>query len=191
MPPPKLPLVSSYRQQLRIFAERYIQFLFLDRRKPESRHPCRDKKECSVILEFLDNECDNKQKAEVDMKLEGFGIFVKDMSVMVRFYRDVLGLSIAEYYPTEENPTWVCFLIGNDRFQIGKTYSDQNNKFHPRGVDGSGVQFYIKVDNVDEMYKKIRNKVEIIDDIVDKPWKDREFTFKDLDGYLISFYSKL
>ena len=30
------------------------------------------------------------------MKLEGFGIFVKDMPVMVRFYRDVLGFAIKE-----------------------------------------------------------------------------------------------
>ena len=30
------------------------------------------------------------------MKLDGFGIFVKDMPVMVRFYRDVLGFAIKE-----------------------------------------------------------------------------------------------
>lgn len=30
------------------------------------------------------------------MKLDGFGIFVKDMAVMVRFYRDVLGFDIKE-----------------------------------------------------------------------------------------------
>lgn len=33
------------------------------------------------------------------MKLDGFGIFVNDMAVMVRFYRDVLGFDIKE----EEN----------------------------------------------------------------------------------------
>lgn len=30
------------------------------------------------------------------MKLDGFGIMVKDMAVMVRFYRDVLGFEIKE-----------------------------------------------------------------------------------------------
>ena len=35
------------------------------------------------------------------MKLDGFGIFVEDMAVMVRFYRDVLGFEIEE----DENTT--------------------------------------------------------------------------------------
>ena len=35
------------------------------------------------------------------MKLDGFGVFVEDMAVMVRFYRDVLGFEIKE----EENTT--------------------------------------------------------------------------------------
>ena len=30
------------------------------------------------------------------MRLDGFGIFVDDMAVMVRFYRDVLGFEIKE-----------------------------------------------------------------------------------------------
>ena len=30
------------------------------------------------------------------MRLDGFGIFVDDMAVMIRFYRDVLGFEIKE-----------------------------------------------------------------------------------------------
>ena len=30
------------------------------------------------------------------MRLDGFGIFVEDMAVMIRFYRDVLGFEIKE-----------------------------------------------------------------------------------------------
>ena len=30
------------------------------------------------------------------MRLDGFGLFVKDMSSMIRFYRDVLGFEIKE-----------------------------------------------------------------------------------------------
>lgn len=35
------------------------------------------------------------------MRLDGFGIFVKDMAVMLRFYRDVLGFEIKEAEDTE------------------------------------------------------------------------------------------
>ena len=30
------------------------------------------------------------------MKLDGIGLFVKDMATMIRFYRDVLGFEIRE-----------------------------------------------------------------------------------------------
>ena len=39
------------------------------------------------------------------MRLDGFGVFVKDMGTMVRFYRDVLGFEI-----TEEDETSNVFL---------------------------------------------------------------------------------
>lgn len=51
------------------------------------------------------------------MKLDGFGAFVRDMAVMVRFYRDVLRVEIKE----DENTTNVflqmtgrcscCFIV--------------------------------------------------------------------------------
>ncbi|MDD6635478.1 MAG: VOC family protein, partial [Ruminococcus sp.] len=35
------------------------------------------------------------------MKLDGFGLFVNDMSAMIRFYRDVLGFEIKENEDTD------------------------------------------------------------------------------------------
>jgi len=124
------------------------------------------------------------------MKLEPM-IYTNDIANSIKFYRDTLGFEIDEYYPNDETPTWIAVRIGNDRLGIGRTFPDIKYKLHPRGVDGSGVQFYIKVTDVDEFYEKFRNKVEIIDDIENKSWGDREFTFKDPDGYLVSFYSKI
>ena len=35
-----------------------------------------------------------KQEEGEHMRLDGFGIFVKDMGTMIRFYRDVLGFGM-------------------------------------------------------------------------------------------------
>ena len=124
------------------------------------------------------------------MKLEPM-IYTENLDESIKFYQDILGFEIEEYYPDNENPTWVCFRIGNNRFSIGKTFSDIYHKLHPRGVDGSGVQFYIRVEDVDRVYDDLKNELDIIDDIESKSWGDREFTFKDPNGYLISFFSKI
>lgn len=123
------------------------------------------------------------------MKLEPM-IYTTNIEKSIKFYHDTLELEIDEFYPNKENPTWVSVRVGNDHLGIGKTFSDINHKLHPRGVDGSGVQFYIYVTNVDDFYEKYRNKVDIVHDIENKPWSEREFTFTDPDGYLISFCSK-
>ena len=48
------------------------------------------------------------------MKLDGFGIFVKDMQAMVRFYRDVLGFEIKE----EENASNVYLVKDGTLFLL-------------------------------------------------------------------------
>ena len=36
------------------------------------------------------------------MRLDGFGLFVRDMGKMIRFYRDVLGFEIKEEISSDE-----------------------------------------------------------------------------------------
>jgi lactoylglutathione lyase len=48
------------------------------------------------------------------MKLDGFGIFVKDMPTMVRFYRDVLGFAIKE----AEDASNVCLEKDGTHFLL-------------------------------------------------------------------------
>lgn len=45
------------------------------------------------------------------MRLDGYGLFVKDMAAMIRFYRDVLGFEIKEDESTEKAYR-VCVMDG-------------------------------------------------------------------------------
>lgn len=47
---------------------------------------------------------------------------------------------------------------------------------------------YLEVENIDELYKKYKSRqVEILSDIGNKPWGQREFSIRTIDGHRITF----
>lgn len=120
------------------------------------------------------------------MKIEPL-IYVSNLSNSIRFYTEILEFRKGDLYPDDKNPTYAPIFIDGYKLMLA-TARNKNNKFHPGGIGGSGVQFFIQVDNVDEIYERIKDRVKILDKIETKSWGDREFTIKDPDDYLISFY---
>ena len=66
------------------------------------------------------------------MRLDGYGLFVKDMAAMIRFYRDVLGFEIKEDENTENvyllKDGTLFLLYGRNDFEklTGKKFSYLN-----------------------------------------------------------------
>src|SRR5689334_21193106 len=57
----------------------------------------------------------------------------------------------------------------------------QDNEIEPKGA---GIYIYLKVDNVDEYYKKLIDEgLKPSSEPKDQPWGNREFVIKDPDGY--------
>ncbi len=105
----------------------------------------------------------------------------------VVFYSRLLGFRLGELYPNKTNPTYAPIFVGKDKLMLVSA-RDSNKKFYQKGLDGSGFQLFIKAEDVDKIYERIKNKITIIDEIETKSWGDREFTLKDPDGYLMTFY---
>jgi len=120
------------------------------------------------------------------LKLEPM-IYVSDIEASIKFYTEILDFEVVEYYPDDDIPTWVAIQIGDQRLAMGNTFKNINHIYHPNGINGSGVHFYIIVDNIEEVYQKLKSSVSIIDKLEKKPWGNTEFAIKDPDGYLISF----
>ncbi|MEG0751902.1 MAG: VOC family protein [Oscillospiraceae bacterium] len=126
------------------------------------------------------------------MKLDGFGIFVKDMPTMVRFYRDVLGFEIKE----EENASNVylakdetLFLLyrRNDFEQITKrpfSYADDVNGHYEIAMS---VENYAEVDDTVEMV--VSNGAVPILEPTTEPWGQRTCYVDDPEGNLIEIGS--
>ena len=63
------------------------------------------------------------------MRLDGYGLFVKDMAAMIRFYRDVLGFEIKEAEDTENvyfvKDGTLFLLYGRKDFEALTEFTDR------------------------------------------------------------------
>ena len=126
------------------------------------------------------------------MKLDGFGIFVRDMPTMVRFYRDVLGFGIRE----NENASNVCLEKGGTLFLLyRRTDLEQmtSRRFsYADGVNGHyeialGVENYAAVDAA--FRKVVAKGATPVLEPTTEPWGQRTCYVADPEGNLIEIGS--
>ncbi len=55
---------------------------------------------------------------------------------------------------------------------------------------GKGIRFYADVDDVAKKYEKVKDDVEILSKLCEKPYGMTEFTLRDPDGYVFTFAQK-
>ena len=126
------------------------------------------------------------------MKLEGFGIFVKEMSVMVRFYRDVLGFEIKEDENTsnvylEKDGTLFLLYRRTDFEKMVNHRFEYVKKFNGHSEIALGVENFSAVDRTyDEVIKK--GAISILKPTTE-PWGQRTCYVADPEGNLIEIGS--
>ena len=126
------------------------------------------------------------------MKLDGFGIFVKDMPTMVQFYRDVLGFEIKE----EENTTNVYLVKDGTLFLLYRRTDFEKmtgSKFgYANGTNGH-YEIALSVENYDAVDKTydlvIKNGATSVMKPNTEPWGQRTCYISDPEGNLIEIGS--
>ena len=126
------------------------------------------------------------------MKLDGFGIFVKDMETMVRFYRDVLGFEIKEdedasnVYLVKDETLFLLYRRSDFEKMTNKTFG------YADGINGH-YEIALSVDNfelVDLHFKEIVSKgATPILEPTTEPWGQRTCYISDPEGNLIEIGS--
>lgn len=126
------------------------------------------------------------------MKLDGFGIFVKDMAVMIQFYRDVLGFEIKE----EKDTTNVYLVKDGTLFLLYRRTDFENmvnRKFEYLSSLNGHFEIALGVENfaaVDAAYKRvIEQGAESILEPTTEPWGQRTCYIADPEGNLIEIGS--
>lgn len=126
------------------------------------------------------------------MRLDGFGIMVDDMAVMVRFYRDVLGFEIKEEEDTsnvflqKDGTLFLLYRKTDFEKMTGRKFS------YCTSVNGHyeialGVENYAEVDAA--FSKVVAAGAEPVMEPTTEPWGQRTCYIADPEGNLIEIGS--
>ncbi|WP_288703743.1 VOC family protein [uncultured Ruminococcus sp.] len=126
------------------------------------------------------------------MRLDGFGLFVRDMGRMIRFYRDVLGFEIRE-----DEDTSNVYLIKDGTLFLLYGRDDFERMTHRRyeyikGLNGH-FELALYVDTFQEVDEQFRRVVALgatpVLEPETEPWGQRTCYIADPEGNLIEIGS--
>ena len=107
-------------------------------------------------------------------RLEHVRANVTDLHRAVEWYEDTLGFEVESYWPPE-NPNYAHFKAAG-----GATFAVMESA-------GRGARFNFTVDDPDELWKRVRDNVTVIEPLFDTPYGTRKFTIADPDGNELGF----
>lgn len=126
------------------------------------------------------------------MRLDGFGLLVNDMAVMIRFYRDVLGFEIKEsedaknVYLVKDGTLFLLYGRKDFEAMTGKKYA------YVKGLNGH-AEIALSVDTFDEVdhaYEQtIAKGAAPVLAPTTEPWGQRTCYIADPEGNLIEIAS--
>ncbi len=117
-------------------------------------------------------------------------LMVDNMKDTVKYYTDILGFSIKISFP-EDNPFFVSILNENVEIMLytREEFSKEIPKFKDMKVGGS-IALFIEVSNIKDMYKRIKGRVNIVQELHDTSYGTTEFSIEDINGYILMFNEK-
>ncbi len=126
-------------------------------------------------------------------------MMVEDVQRTIKFYRDLIGFDFVMAVPMDRREV-LMETPGNERlayammkrgnvemmFQARESLSEDIPAFLGVGV-GASVSFYFEVENIQEHYEKLKDKVTVVKAISTTWYGMREFYIKDCNGYILGF----
>lgn len=98
----------------------------------------------------------------------------------IEFYTQFLGFECRAMYP-QENPCWAS--LWNGETEIAFNLPNERKDFEKPILTGT---IYLEVENVDEIWEKLKDKVEIVYPIDNFDYGMRDFGIKDCNGYILN-----
>jgi len=106
-------------------------------------------------------------------------IHVPDVRVAMEWYQTI-GFTVRGVHDDEGEMTWavVCLGEGELMFNAG----GRTSQAHRREVD-----LYVATEGVDDLYQRLKGRVELVEALHDTFYGMREFIIRDCNGFWITF----
>jgi len=124
---------------------------------------------------------------------------VKNVRETVKFYQDWLGFKLDMAVPVgssvieetiSDQHEYVYAMMSRDEVYVMFIEQDSfgaDITLLKGGSPCTSVLFYLDVENIDEIYNKLKENVELIRDLETTWYGMREFYIKDCNGYILGF----
>ncbi len=106
-------------------------------------------------------------------------IHVPDVSATAEWYTSI-GFKQIRHNEEDGEINWALLTFGNSELMLqagGKASVD-----HRREVD-----LYIHTDNIEDMHRRLKDRVQLVEDLHDTFYGMREFILRDINGFWITF----
>ena len=114
-------------------------------------------------------------------------LVTEDIPSTIEYYTKTLGLELDSVYPNDVPiPQWVQFKCNNDylMFESRSSLGQVIPEIQLMKLGGS-FDIFIEMEGVVEYYESIKDKVQVIVELTDIPFK--QFAIKDINGYILLF----
>jgi len=115
-------------------------------------------------------------------------LVASDVNKTVDYYTKTLGFSLIASVPEKGVYNWAMLMRDGITMMFQSLPSLKEDlpqlAFNSKGSLGT---FYIKVEGLDELYRSLKGKADIVVEMRTTFYGAREFAVKDLDGYYLMF----
>ena len=115
-------------------------------------------------------------------------IMVEDVVKTAAYYEDLLDFEIVDSVPDDEGGlTWALISSGDVLLMLQSRtgLEGELNELENKETGGT-LTFFIKVDDTSEIYDNLKEKVNILSDLKETFYGAIEFTFRDINGYIVT-----
>ena len=106
-------------------------------------------------------------------------IHVEDVSATVNWYTSI-GFKVVRQNEEDGDINWAKLSFGNSELMLnagGKPSADPRRE----------VDLYITTDNVEELYRRLKDRVQAVEELHDAFYGMREFIIRDINGFWVTF----